>query len=316
MPAWAIALVVVFSVLAFGIIVTLLSGIRIVPQTSFYVIERLGSYRTTWENGLHWKAPIIDRIALKNDAKEKVFDFPAQPVITKDNAIIMVDSVIFLKITDPKKFAYGAQNPFKAIENLAATTLRNLLGELDLDKTLTSRETVNGKLAAILDEATDPWGIKVFRVELKNIQPPNDIQNAMEKQLRAEREKRANILSAEGFKSAAILEAEGKRTAAILNAEAIKESSILEAEGQKKSFELINSVDLNERLLTWKAIESIKFLAEGNATKIIIPPNIKDLAGSMASLGEIVESAKVNPPKKDAAVEKIVKDLADLSKVK
>ncbi|MGY6172592.1 SPFH domain-containing protein [Candidatus Mycoplasma pogonae] len=287
MPPGTIVGIIIGVGLAIFVIVALIMAFKIVPQTYFYVVERLGTYNRTLKNGLHFIVPFIDKIALKENLKEKVLDFPAQDIITKDNAAIKVDTVVYLQITDPKLFAYGAEKPLSAIENLSATTLRNLLGELELDETLTSRDTINSKLASILDAASDQWGIKVHRVELKNIIPPRDIQSAMEKQMRAEREKRANILEAEGYKVSKILEAEGQKSAAILKAEGIKQSSILEAEGQKKSIELLTSAQLNREVLTWKSIEQLGKLANGTATKIIIPPNLNDIATTMATASEI-----------------------------
>lgn len=288
-PALIVILVITVLAILF-LLLLIIKGIKIVPQSHFFVIERLGKYNKTLNNGLHFIVPFIDKVSKRENFKEKVFDFPAQDVITKDNATIKVDTVVYLQITDPKLFTYGAEQPKKAIENLSATTLRNLLGELELDETLTSRDTINTKLADILDAASDSWGIKVHRVELKNILPPKDIQTAMEKQMRAEREKRANILEAEGFKLSAILEAEGKKQAAVLNAEAIKEASILEAEGQRQAIDLLNRATLSKDILTLKSIEQLGKLADGKATKIIIPPNLATVAGTMATMGELFNS--------------------------
>lgn len=279
---WQIVVGVILGIIFIFLIYGLARSIRIVPQTQFYVVERLGKFHRVLNNGIHFLIPFIDRVRLRENFKEKVFDFAAQDVITKDNATIKVDTVVYLQITDPKLYTYGAEQPKKAIENLSATTLRNLLGELELDETLTSRDTINTKLADILDAASDNWGIKVHRVELKNILPPRDIQQAMEKQMRAEREKRANILEAEGFKVAAILEAEGKKEALVLNSQAIKQASILEAEGQKKAIELLTSARISERVLNWKALEELGKLGQGKATKIIIPPDLKNIARAMS----------------------------------
>ncbi|UVD81997.1 SPFH/Band 7/PHB domain protein [Mycoplasma iguanae] len=293
-----IVVIVVAILITLFLLVLIIKGIKIVPQSYFIVIERLGKYHKTLKNGLNFIVPFIDRTIKKDNFKEKVLDFDAQDVITKDNATIKVDTVVYLQITDPKLFTYGAENPKKAIENLSATTLRNLLGELELDETLTSRDTINTKLADILDSASDSWGIKVNRVELKNILPPKEIQTAMEKQMRAEREKRASILEAEGQRQSAVLEAEGlkqssilkaegQRQSAILKAQGVKESLILEAEGQKKAISLLLEANLNKEVLTWKSLEQLEKIADGQATKIIIPPNLTDVASTMATFGEI-----------------------------
>ncbi|WP_391592076.1 SFPH/Band 7/PHB domain-containing protein [[Mycoplasma] cavipharyngis] len=285
------------------LILSVVFSIKIVAQADFVVVERLGKYSRTLTTGLNFIIPWIERVVLRENLKEKVFDFSKQDVITKDNATIKVDTVVYLQITDPKLFVYGVEHPIAAVENLTATTLRNLLGELELDQTLTSRETVNSKLTIILDEASDSWGIKVNRVELKNIIPPFEIQSAMEKQMRAEREKRANILEAEGFKAAAILKAEGEKEATILSAqarkqsqilqaEAVKESEILVAEGQKKAIEMLKNAELDKKVLVWKSLEQIEKVANGKATKIIIPPNLQNLAGTMATLGTVLNDEK------------------------
>lgn len=285
------------------IIVVLISNIKVVPQTHAYIIERLGGYQTTWQVGLHVKMPFVDRIAKKVNLKEQVVDFQPQPVITKDNVTMQIDTVVYYQITDPKLYAYGVERPMMAIENLTATTLRNIIGDLELDETLTSRDTINTRMRAILDEATDPWGIKVNRVELKNIMPPAAIQDAMERQMKAERERRESILRAEGEKKSAILIAEGEKESAILRAEAKKEAEIREAEGRAQAIvkvqqavaegiKQINEADPKQGYLTIKSLESLNALANGNATKIIVPSNIQGLAGLATSLTEIVETAK------------------------
>lgn len=301
----------------FVIIIILVStNIRIVPQTNAYVIERLGSYATTWRNGLHLKIPFLDRVAQKVNLKERVIDFPPQPVITKDNVTMQIDTVVYYQVTDPKLYAYGVENPLSAIENLTATTLRNIIGELELDETLTSRDIINTKMRSILDEATDPWGIKVNRVEVKNILPPADIQEAMEKQMRAERERRESILKAEGEKKSAILIAEGNKEAQILDAEAEKRSQILAAEAEKeakvrraegeaeailkvndakaKAYELLNAHAPNQSILRLKGMEAFEKAADGQATKIIIPSEYQGLAGMVSTIGEL---AKGDQPK-------------------
>ncbi|MGN1115877.1 MAG: SPFH domain-containing protein [Candidatus Ornithomonoglobus sp.] len=285
------------------LIVVLISNIKIVPQTHAYIIERLGGYQATWPVGMHIKIPFIDRIAKKVNLKEQVVDFQPQPVITKDNVTMQIDTVVYYQITDPKLYAYGVERPMMAIENLTATTLRNIIGDLELDATLTSRDTVNTQMRAILDEATDPWGIKINRVELKNIMPPKEIQNAMERQMKAERERRESILRAEGEKKSAILIAEGEKESAILRAEAKKEAEIREAEGKAQAIievqravsegiKLINNADPQNGYLTIKALESLNALADGKATKIVVPSNIQGLAGLATSLTEVVETAK------------------------
>ncbi|MCU4706892.1 SPFH/Band 7/PHB domain protein [Mycoplasma sp. CSL7503-lung] len=285
------------------LIITLISSIKVIPQSKFAIVERLGKYNKTLENGINFIIPFLDRIVARENYKEKVLDFPEQDIITKDNATIRVDTVVYLKITDPKLFIYGAENSMKAIENLSATTLRNLLGELELDETLTSRDTINSKLTLILDEASDSWGIKVHRVEIKNIIPPRDIQNAMEKQMRAEREKRASILEAEGSKASSILIAEGQKEAKILQAEADKqaqilkaeakkESEILEAEGKRKAIDIINETNLSNEFLTLKAIEQLKEIANGKATKIFLPSNLSSIAGTMSLASELFSKEK------------------------
>lgn len=280
------------------ILIGIIANIKIVPQAHAYIIERLGGYSETWNVGLHIKIPFIDRIAKKVNLKEQVVDFPPQPVITKDNVSMQIDTIVYFQILDPKLYTYGVERPMMAIENLTATTLRNIIGDLDLDSTLTSRDTVNVKMRAILDEATDPWGIKINRVELKNIIPPKEIQNAMEKQMKAERERRESILRAEGEKKSAILLAEGEKESAILRAEAKKQAAIKEAEGQAEAIlkvqtayaegiRQINEAAPTQQYLTIKALESFEKAADGQATKIIIPSEIQSLAGLAASAKEI-----------------------------
>lgn len=282
------------------ILIGVIANIKIVPQAHAYIIERLGGYNETWNVGLHLKIPFIDRIAKKVNLKEQVVDFPPQPVITKDNVSMQIDTIVYFQILDPKLYTYGVERPMMAIENLTATTLRNIIGDLDLDSTLTSRDTVNVKMRAILDEATDPWGIKINRVELKNIIPPKEIQNAMEKQMKAERERRESILRAEGEKKSAILLAEGEKESAILRAEAKKQSAIKEAEGQAEAIlkvqtayaegiRKINEAAPTQQYLTIKALESFEKAADGQATKIIIPSEIQSLAGLAASAKEILK---------------------------
>ena len=292
------------------VILILASCIKIVPQANAYVVERLGAYQGTWEVGIHFKMPIIDRVAKRVLLKEQVVDFAPQPVITKDNVTMRIDTVVFFQITDPKLFAYGVENPIMAIENLSATTLRNIIGDMELDETLTSREVINTKMRASLDVATDPWGIKVNRVELKNIIPPAAIQEAMEKQMKAERERREAILRAEGEKKSTILVAEGKKESAILDAEAEKQAAILKAEAQKErmikeaegqaeavlkvqhanaeGIRMIREAGADQAVLTLKSLEAFGKAADGKATKIIIPSEIQGLAGLASSLKEIV----------------------------
>ena len=280
------------------IIGIIIANVRIVPQANAFVIERLGAYHTTWDTGLHVKIPIIDRVAKRVSLKEAVVDFPPQPVITKDNVTMQIDTVVFYRIVDPKLYTYGVERPMMAIENLTATTLRNIIGDLELDSTLTSRDTINSKITEVLDEATDAWGIKINRVELKNIMPPREIQDSMEKQMKAERERREKILQAEGEKKAAILVAEGEKESAILRADAIKESKIREAEGEAAAIlkiqeataagiEMINNVKPSQEFISIKALESFEKAADGKATKIIIPSEIQSLAGLATSLTEL-----------------------------
>ena len=306
---WLILIVLLLIVL-----ILLLSCVKIVPQATAMVVERLGGYRATWSVGLHVKAPFIDRVAKKVILKEQVVDFAPQPVITKDNVTMRIDTVVFFQITDPKLFAYGVENPIMAIENLTATTLRNIIGDLELDQTLTSRETINTKMRASLDIATDPWGIKVNRVELKNIIPPAAIQDAMEKQMKAERERREAILSAEGEKKSTVLVAEGKKesaildaeaekTAAILRAEAQKEKMIREAEGQAEAIlkvqkanadglRFLKDAGADETVLALKSFEALTKVADGKATKIIIPSELQNVAGTLTALAETVKTEK------------------------
>ena len=304
------------AILLILLLVLIIKNIRIVNQSEAFVIERLGSYSTTWGNGLHIKIPFIDRIVKKVSLKEQVADFKPQPVITKDNVTIEIDTVVFFQITDPKLYTYGVVNPLNAIENLTATTLRNIIGSMELDQSLTSRDEINTRMRSILDEATDPWGIKVNRVELKNITPPRQIQEAMEKQMRAERERREAILQAEGEKQSAILRAEGKKAALILEAEASKEAAILAAEADKESqirrahgeAEAIREVQKatadglaeikeimgTEGTVRIRSLETLNNMAYGTATKIIIPSELQGLAGTLAGLSEVVEKKEEN----------------------
>ena len=282
------------------LVLVVVANIKIVPQANAYIIERFGGYSETWQVGLHIKVPFIDRISKKVNLKEQVVDFPPQPVITKDNVSMQIDTVVYFQITDPKLFTYGVERPMMAIENLTATTLRNIIGDLDLDATLTSRDTVNTKMRAILDEATDPWGIKINRVELKNIIPPKEIQNAMEKQMKAERERRESILRAEGEKKSAILLAEGEKESAILKAEAKKQSAIREAEGQAEAIikvqtavaegiRRINEAAPSQGYIALKSLESLEKVSDGQSTKIIIPSEIQSLAGLATSVKELMK---------------------------
>ena len=301
--------IVVFLILL--VVLLIVSNVKIVPQSRAYVVERLGAYRETWQTGIHFKIPFFERVARNVSLKEQGVDFPPQPVITKDNVTMQIDTVVFYQITDPKLYAYGVENPISAIENLSATTLRNIIGELELDHTLTSRDTINAKIRGILDEATDPWGIKVNRVELKNILPPPEIQDAMEKQMKAERQRReailraegekaSKVLVAEGQKESQILAAEGDKRAAILHAEAVKEAKIREAEGEAeailkiqeaeaKAIELINASNPGDGYIKIKSLEAFSKAADGQATKIIVPSEIQGLAGLAEG---VVESVK------------------------
>lgn len=297
-----VALIVIFAILITIIIILGLS-IRIVRQGQAYVIERLGKFHSTWQTGIHWKMPIIDYVSRKVSLKEQVFDFPPQPVITKDNVTMQIDTVIYFQIVDPKSYVYGVEKPLSAIENLTATTLRNIIGELDLDEALTSREVINSKMRSILDEATDPWGIKVIRVELKNIIPPKDIRDAMEKQMRAEREKREAILIAEGQKQAEILKAQGYKEAKILEAEANKKAKILTAEAEAEKIikiqkatadgiKMINESKPSKELLTLKSYESLVEMSKGSANKLIIPSNLQEIVGLAQTIKFSVEDNK------------------------
>ena len=314
MSGGAITAIVVFSVLAFVILLYLITRIRIVRQTSKYVIERLGGYHATWGVGFHFLCPFIDKVSYVVSMKEQVKDFDPQPVITKDNVTMQIDTIVFFQVTDPKLYAYGVENPVAAIENLSATTLRNIIGELDLDETLTSRDIINTKMRAILDEATDPWGIKVNRVEVKNILPPKDIRDAMERQMRAERERREKILLAEGEKKSQILLAEGEKESRILKADAEKEAMILKAKGEAESIltvkeaeaqgiklireaeaeglKSLNDANVSKEVLTLKSYEAVKDMANGQATKIIVPSDLQNIATLATTVSEIVKKDK------------------------
>jgi regulator of protease activity HflC (stomatin/prohibitin superfamily) len=298
-------------VLVFIIIILIIQNIRVVPQAHAYVIERLGAYKETWQVGLHIKIPLIDKISNRVSLKERVLDFAPQPVITKDNVTMQIDTVVYFQITDPKMYTYGVERPMSAIENLTATTLRNIIGDLELDETLTSRDLINSKMRSILDEATDPWGIKVNRVELKNIIPPADIQNAMEKQMRAERERREAILRAEGEKTSAILVAEGQKQSAILEAEAEKSAAILRAEAKKEAqireaegeaeaiikvqkataegIRMINEAAPSKEVIAIRGLEALVQVGNGQSTKIIIPSEIQNIASLVTSVTEIAK---------------------------
>lgn len=292
---------VIIAAIIIAVIIVIVKNIKIVPQAHAYVIERLGTYQTTWNTGLHLKVPFVDRIAKKLSLKEQVVDFPPQPVITKDNVTMQIDTVVYFAITDPKLYTYGVERPLSAIENLTATTLRNIIGDLELDATLTSRDTINDKIRTILDTATDPWGIRVIRVELKNILPPKEIQDAMEKQMKAERERRAKILEAEGEKKSQILKAEGLKESTILKADAIKESKVREAQGeaeaimlvqkaQADALKLLNEAKPIEEVLQLKSYETFQKVADGQSTKIIIPSDIKPLATAATAIKEIISN--------------------------
>ena len=305
---------IVFLILAVLLFIIIITNISVVQQSRAYVIERLGGFHTVWGVGLHFKVPFIDRIARKVSLKEQVLDYPPQPVITKDNVTMQIDTVVYFQITDPKLYAYGVEQPMMAMETLTATTLRNIIGDLELDQTLTSRDVVNTKMRSILDEATDPWGIKVNRVELKNILPPQDIQNSMEKQMKAERDRRQAILQAEGQKKSAILIAEGEKESAILRASAEKEAAILKAEAEKQAailradgeaqailavqkatadaLELLNQKAPNNQVIKLKSIEAMQKIADGNATKIIIPSEMQGFVGLANGLVEGVKDVK------------------------
>ena len=303
--------VIIVSIVLLVIVIYLISRFKIVRQTNKYVVERLGGYHATWGVGFHFLVPFIDKVSYVISMKEQVKDFDPQPVITKDNVTMQIDSIVFFQVTDPKLYAYGVENPIAAIENLSATTLRNIIGELDLVETLTSRDIINTKMRSILDEATDPWGIKVNRVEVKNILPPKDIRDAMERQMRAERERREKILLAEGSKKSAILLAEGEKESRILKADAEKEAMIRKAEGEAESILKVKTAeaegiriireaeaqglvslkeaDVTPQVLTLKSYEALQKVADGNATKIIIPSDIQNLAGTVASVSELIK---------------------------
>lgn len=292
MSGIVVAIVVVLVILFFVGFILLISSIKIVPQTNVYIVERFGSYRRSLNNGINFIFPIIDKVTLRVALKETVLDFPPQNVITKDNVTMQIDTVVYMQVTDPKLYAYGVHNPIGAVENMTATTLRNLVGEIDLDGTLTSRDTINERLRSVLDKATDPWGIKIIRVELKNILPPASIRESMEKQMRAEREKREQILIAEGFKAASILKAEGERESNIIRAEGQKQSLILEAEGKKISLELINQSQATSEALTLKWFESLVDVSKGNSTTILIPTDLTDVSKLTTTFSAINETVK------------------------
>ena len=283
------------------IIILLVTNIRVVPQATEFVIERLGTYYTTWETGLHFKVPLVDRVAKRISLKEQVMDFAPQPVITKDNVTMQIDTVIYFQITDPKLYTYGVEHPMHALETLTATTLRNIIGDMELDQSLTSRDTINSRMRSILDEATDPWGIKVNRVELKNIIPPKEIQNAMEKQMKAERERRESILQAEGEKASKVLIAEGEKQSTLLRADAAKQAKIMAAEAEAESIlkvqqamadsmRMLNENAPNDQVIKLKALEALEKVADGKATKLIIPSEIQGLAGLATSAKMLVEN--------------------------
>ncbi len=294
---------IVIGLIVLAVIIVIIRNIKIVPQAHAFVIERLGAYHQTWGTGLHIKVPFIDRISKKVSLKEQVVDFPPQPVITRDNVTMQIDTVVYFEITDPKLYTYGVERPLSAIENLTATTLRNIIGDLELDSTLTSRDTINDKIRIILDEATDAWGIRVIRVELKNILPPREIQDAMEKQMKAERERRARILDAEGEKRSQILVAEGLKESAILKADAVKETKIREADGEAQAIlavqkayadalRMLSEADPSEKVISLKALEALQKVADGKATKLIIPSDMQNIASLATSVKEMVTDVK------------------------
>ena len=298
----AIAITVIALVFLI-LLILIVRNIKIVPQAHAYVIERLGAYHATWETGLHLKVPFVDRISKKVSLKEQVVDFPPQPVITRDNVTMQIDTVVYFEITDPKLYTYGVERPLSAIENLTATTLRNIIGDLELDNTLTSRDTINDKIRIILDEATDAWGIRVIRVELKNILPPREIQDAMEKQMKAERERRARILDAEGEKRSQILVAEGLKESAILKADAVKEQKIREAQGEAEAIltvqkanadalRMLNEAAPSDQIIRLKSLEAFIKASDGKATKIIIPSDIQNLAANVTAVKELWKDDK------------------------
>ena len=295
--------IIIGAVIAIAVIVVIVRNIKIVPQAHAFVIERLGAYYQTWSTGLHIKVPFIDRISKKVSLKEQVVDFPPQPVITRDNVTMQIDTVVYFEITDPKLYTYGVERPLSAIENLTATTLRNIIGDLELDSTLTSRDTINDKIRIILDEATDAWGIRVIRVELKNILPPREIQDAMEKQMKAERERRARILDAEGEKRSQILVAEGLKESAILKADAVKETKIREADGEAQAIiavqkayadalRMLSEANPTDKVIALKSLEALQKVADGKATKLIIPSDMQGIAGLATSVKELVTDIK------------------------
>ncbi len=284
---------IIIGIVVLLIVIIIAASLKVVKQSTALTIERLGKYNRILNSGIHFIVPFIDKVSNRVNLKERVADFKPQPVITKDNVTMQIDTVVYFQITDPKLFTYGVDHPLNAIENLTATTLRNIVGELELDETLTSRDTVNAKMRLILDEATDPWGIKINRVELKNILPPKDIQEAMEKQMRAERERREAILKAEGEKRSNILVAEGEKTAAILRAEAKKEALIVEAEGTAKAIQMIIDAHPDAAYLTLQGYEALKVLANGQSTKIIVPSNLQDVAGVFTSIAETLKDPKI-----------------------
>ena len=299
----SIVSLIIIAVIALLIVIIIARNIKIVPQAHAFVIERLGAYYQTWGTGLHLKVPFIDRISKKVSLKEQVVDFPPQPVITRDNVTMQIDTVVYFEITDPKLYTYGVERPLSAIENLTATTLRNIIGDLELDSTLTSRDTINDKIRIILDEATDAWGIRVIRVELKNILPPREIQDAMEKQMKAERERHARILDAEGETRSQILVAEGMKESAILKADAIKESKIREAEGEAQAIltvqkanadalRMLSEANPSEKVIELKSLEALAKVADGKATKLIIPSDMSKVASLAASVKEMVTEPK------------------------
>ena len=306
---WIIAVLLVVILVLFAL------SVRIVQQSTAVVVERLGKYHRTLETGVHFIVPIIDRTQRPIVLKEKVADFPPQPIITKDNVTMQIDTVVYYQITDPKLYTYGVENPVSAIENLTATTLRNIVGELELDETLTSRDTVNNKMRLILDEATDPWGIKINRVELKNIDPPKAIREAMEKQMRAERERREAILLAEGEKKSNILRAEGEKQAQILIAEAQKATFIAEAEGEAEAIRKIIEANPSQAYLTLKAFEALKHVADGQSTKLIVPSNIADVSSLVASVTETINTTKKKKKKPATIKRKPVENTEHLDKV-
>ena len=294
---------IIIAVIVLLVVIIVARNIKIVPQAHAFVIERLGAYHQTWGTGLHLKVPFIDRISKRVSLKEQVVDFPPQPVITRDNVTMQIDTVVYFEITDPKLYTYGVERPLSAIENLTATTLRNIIGDLELDSTLTSRDTINDKIRIILDEATDAWGIRVIRVELKNILPPREIQDAMEKQMKAERERRARILDAEGEKRSQILVAEGLKESAILKADAVKESKIREAEGEAQailavqkayadSLRMLTEANPSDKVIGLKSLEALEKVADGKATKLIIPSDMKHIASLATSVKELVTDVK------------------------